>query len=86
MRQDANEPIEPEQTVADPRRFSLTADQWDAFVAALDRPQGPKPRLRRLFAEPACSRSNIPDAHHPCGFSGHGCRGYFLASSFRTWG
>jgi uncharacterized protein (DUF1778 family) len=42
---------EAEQTLADQRRFSLNAEQWNAFVAALDRPARPKPRLRRLFAE-----------------------------------
>jgi uncharacterized protein (DUF1778 family) len=44
---------EAEQTLADQRRFSLNADQWIAFVAALDRPPQPKPRLRRLFAVPS---------------------------------
>ena len=44
---------EAEQTLADQRRFSLNADQWIAFVAALDRPPQPKPRLRLLFAEPS---------------------------------
>ncbi len=44
---------EAELTLADQRRFSLNADQWNAFVAALDRPAQPKPRLRRLFAEPS---------------------------------
>jgi len=28
-------------TLADQRRFSLDADQWNAFVAALDRPTQP---------------------------------------------
>ena len=44
---------EAELTLADQRRFALDADQWKAFVAALDRPAQPKPRLRRLFAEPS---------------------------------
>ena len=44
---------EAERTLADQRRFSLDADQWNAFVAALDRPVQTKPRLRRLFAEPS---------------------------------
>src|SRR5579859_3153017 len=44
---------EAEQTLADQRHFSLDANQWNAFVAALDRPVQPKPRLRRLFAEPS---------------------------------
>lgn len=42
---------EGEQTLADQRRFCLDADQWNAFVAALDRPIQPRPRLRRLFAQ-----------------------------------
>jgi uncharacterized protein (DUF1778 family) len=41
------------QTLADQRQFSLEADQWSAFVAALDRPIEPRPRLGRLFAEPS---------------------------------
>jgi uncharacterized protein (DUF1778 family) len=44
---------EAEQTIADQRRFSLDADQWNAFVAALDRPAQTKPRLRQLFSEPS---------------------------------
>jgi uncharacterized protein (DUF1778 family) len=45
--------VEAEQALADRVHFSLTAKQWGAFVAALDRPVQPKPRLRRLFAEPS---------------------------------
>ena len=45
--------VEAELTIADQRRFSLDPDQWDAFVAALDRPAQAKPRLRRLFSEPS---------------------------------
>jgi uncharacterized protein (DUF1778 family) len=44
---------EAEQGLADQRRFSLNPEQWSAFVAALDRPIQPKPRLRRLFSEPS---------------------------------
>lgn len=44
---------EAEQALADQRRFSLNPEQWKAFVAALDRPIQPKPRLRRLFSEPS---------------------------------
>jgi uncharacterized protein (DUF1778 family) len=44
---------EAEQTLADQRRFSLNADQWKAFVTALERPAQVKPRLRRLFSEPS---------------------------------
>jgi len=50
---------EAEQTLAEQRRFSLNADQWSAFVAALERPIQPKPRLRRLFAEPS-----VLEQHH----------------------
>lgn len=38
--------------IADQHHFLLNPEQWNAFVAALDRPVQPKPRLRRLFAEP----------------------------------
>lgn len=44
---------EAERMLADQRRFSLDEAQWSAFVAALDRPVQPMPRLRRLFAEPS---------------------------------
>lgn len=40
-----------EAVLADEQHFALPADQWKAFVAALDRPAQAKPRLRRLFAE-----------------------------------
>jgi uncharacterized protein (DUF1778 family) len=42
---------EAEQALADQRRFVLNAEQWDAFVAALDRPIQSKPRLQRLSRE-----------------------------------
>jgi len=42
---------EAEQALADQRRFALDPEQWNAFVAALDRPIQLKPRLRRLFSE-----------------------------------
>ncbi len=42
---------EAEEALASQRRFSLNAEQWDAFVAALDRPVRSMPRLQRLFAE-----------------------------------
>jgi uncharacterized protein (DUF1778 family) len=44
---------EAEQALADQRRVSLNAEQWNAFVAALDRPVQPRPRLRRLVTEPS---------------------------------
>ena len=51
---------EAEQTIADQRRFSLNADQWRAFVTALDRPAQTKPRLRRLFSEPSVLEEQHP--------------------------
>jgi uncharacterized protein (DUF1778 family) len=51
---------EAEQTLADQRRFTLNAEQWDAFVAALDRPVQLKPRLRRLFREPSVLERRQP--------------------------
>src|SRR5688572_30759063 len=42
-----------EETLPDRRHFGLPADQWAAFVAALDAPPRDLPRLRRLFNEPS---------------------------------
>lgn len=39
------------QALADQTRFELDEKQWQAFMAALDRPAQEKPRLRRLFQE-----------------------------------
>lgn len=41
-----------QETLPDRRHFGLDADQWDAFVRALDAPVRPLPRLARLLAEP----------------------------------
>ena len=40
-----------EQALADQTRFVLDEKQWEAFMAALDRPAKDKPRLRQLFKE-----------------------------------
>jgi uncharacterized protein (DUF1778 family) len=40
------------ETLAEQRLFSLTAEQWEQFQAALDRPVQEKPQLRKLLAEP----------------------------------
>ncbi len=40
-----------EETLADRRFFGLDAERWAAFLAALDAPPRPLPRLERLFAE-----------------------------------
>src|SRR3954453_17383884 len=41
-----------EETLADRRQFGLDADQWTAFMAALDGPPREVPRLRALDAPP----------------------------------
>jgi len=41
-----------EETLIERRRFELNAEQWAAFMAALDAPPRDLPRLRRLFREP----------------------------------
>jgi uncharacterized protein (DUF1778 family) len=40
-----------EEIVADQRHFVLSAKRWRAFLAALERPTIPKPRLRRLLRQ-----------------------------------
>jgi len=40
------------QVLADRRGFRLSAEQWRAFQAALDRPVRSKPKLRTLLTEP----------------------------------
>lgn len=39
--------------LAERTRFSLDAEQWEAFMAALDAPPRPHPRLERLLNEPS---------------------------------
>ena len=41
------------ETLADRREFRLNAKQYDAFVAALDRPSKPLQRLERLLTTPS---------------------------------
>ncbi len=41
-----------EEALADRRSFSLNAAQWKEFMAALDAPPCPLPRLGRLLKEP----------------------------------
>lgn len=41
------------ETLADRREFRLTAKQYGAFVAALDAPQKPRPRLEELLKTPS---------------------------------
>lgn len=41
-----------DETLADRWKFTLSNKQWKAFLAALDAPLRPLPRLERLFKEP----------------------------------
>lgn len=41
-----------DETLADRRTFGLDAKRWKAFLAALDAPPRPIPRLKRLLKEP----------------------------------
>lgn len=45
--------VRAEETLADRTRFGLEADQWKAFLAALDAPLRELPRLERLMREPS---------------------------------
>lgn len=40
-----------DETLAERMRFTLNAEQWIAFLTALDAPPRPLPRLERLFQE-----------------------------------
>jgi len=40
------------ETLAERRHFELDDERWQAFLAALDAPPTPKPRLERLLREP----------------------------------
>ena len=41
-----------DEALADRRSFGLNAAQWKVFMAALDTPPRPLPRLKRLLKEP----------------------------------
>jgi uncharacterized protein (DUF1778 family) len=41
-----------DEALADRRTFSLNSTEWKAFIAALDAPPRPLPRLERLLKEP----------------------------------
>ena len=45
--------IHAEETLAARRHFGLNAEDWAAFMAALDAPSRELPRLQRLFHEPS---------------------------------
>ena len=42
-----------EEALASQQHLVYNAEQWRAFVAALDRPTREKPRLRKLLSEPS---------------------------------
>lgn len=42
-----------QETLPDRQRFGLDAAAWESFLAALDAPLRPMPRLKRLFDEPS---------------------------------
>jgi uncharacterized protein (DUF1778 family) len=42
-----------QETLPDRQRFGLDAERWEAFLAALDAPARPLPRLQRLLTEPS---------------------------------
>lgn len=50
-----------EETLPDRQHFGLSAEKWAAFLAALDAPPRPTPRLAKLLREPSvfeCAREN----------------------------
>ncbi len=47
-----------DEALADRRTFGLDAVQWKAFLAALDAPPRPLPRLKRLLKEPGFFESS----------------------------
>jgi len=49
-----------EETLADRRQFGLDAEQWAAFIAALDAPPRELPRLERLFRERSVFETREP--------------------------
>ena len=46
-----------EETLSDRQHFGLDAENWEAFLAALDAPPRRHARLERLFAEPSVFES-----------------------------
>ena len=47
-----------DEALAERRHFRLSPAQWKEFLAALDAPPRPLPRLKRLFKEPGFFDSN----------------------------
>ncbi|WBX84440.1 DUF1778 domain-containing protein [Sphingosinicella microcystinivorans] len=42
-----------QEALPDRRQFGLNAERWEAFIAALDAPTRPLPRLKRLMETPS---------------------------------
>jgi uncharacterized protein (DUF1778 family) len=49
-----------EETLTDRRHFGLNAEQWEAFMAALDAPPRRHARLERLLNEPSIFEISAP--------------------------
>jgi uncharacterized protein (DUF1778 family) len=49
-----------EETLVERRHFELNAEQWGAFMAALDAPPRDVPRLRRLLQEASAFEAAEP--------------------------
>ena len=49
-----------QEALADRRSFHLDAEQWKAFMAALDAPPRDLPRLKRLLSEPSIFSGREP--------------------------
>ena len=47
-----------EEILADRRYFDLNAEQWEAFLMALDAPPRELPRIKRPFSEPGVFENN----------------------------
>lgn len=50
-----------EEVLPDRRHFTLDAEQWAAFQAALEAPPRDLPRMRRLLNEPSVFESSEPE-------------------------
>jgi uncharacterized protein (DUF1778 family) len=48
------------ETLVERQHFELSAERWAAFMAALDAPPRPLPRLKRLFREPSPFETSEP--------------------------
>lgn len=51
-----------DETLSDRQHFGLNAEQWAAFMVALDAPTRHHPRLERLLNEPGLFENNPPAA------------------------